>query len=264
MPIYHQPHNSIGNHSYNVFIYNKINYDLHFHKNYEIIYVIEGTAVCSINNKTRTISEGDFAFCLSNEVHAIKSSGEAKIWIGVFSEDFIHEFKKYQKNKEGKDFVFRCPESLMKYLRENLIKRELSDVFVIKSCLYALCSEYLRQIPLVEKEGKQAEIMSDVVEYVEKNYKSTPSLSELAENLGYEYCYFSKIFNRMFSMSFNEYLNTYRFNEACAMLTTTDMPITEVAYESGFKSIRSFNNTFKRLAGLSPSEYRKTRPLAGQ
>ncbi len=264
MPIFHQPHNSMGNHSYNVNIYSKTNYDPHFHKNYEIIYVISGKAVCTINNKTKIIEEGDFAFCLSNEIHSIKGIDENKIWIGVFSEDFIHEFKKYQKGKTGVDFSFKCPESLMNYLKENLIKEELSDVFVIKSCLYALCSEYLRQIPLTEKKDKQAAIMSDVVDYVERNYKRTVSLSSLAEELGYEYCYFSKIFNRMFSMSFNDYLNTYRFNEACAMLTNTDMPITEVSYESGFQSIRSFNNTFKRLAGVSPSEYRKIRPTLKQ
>ena len=58
-------------------------------------------------------------------------------------------------------------------------------------------------------------------------------------------------------MSFNDYVNTYRFNTASEMLITTDASITEIAYESGFQSIRSFNNTFKKLSGLSPSEYRK-------
>lgn len=265
MPIfYHQPHNSIGNHSYNVYIYNEINYDPHFHKNYEIIYVISGKAVCTVNNKTKIIEEGDFAFCLSNEIHSIKGIGESKIWIGVFSEDFIHEFKKYQKGKMGVDFSFRCPESLMSYLSENLIKRELSDVFVIKSCLYALCSEYLKQIPLEESNSKQATLMGDIVEYIEKNYKKTLSLASMAEELGYEYCYFSKVFNRLFAMNFNDYINIYRFNEACVMLTETEMPITNVSYESGFQSIRSFNNTFKRLAGVSPSEYRKMRPTLKQ
>lgn len=257
MPIFHQPDNSIGNHSYNVFIYENIDYDLHFHKNYEIIYVIEGMASCSINNKTGIIREGDFAICLSNEVHSIKSIGESKIWVGVFSGDFINEFDKYQKNKTGEHFAFRCPDELMAYLKEHLIKCELSNAFVIKSCLYALCGEYLKQIPLTEKAGNQTEIMSGVVDYVEKNYKGHPSLSELAKKLGYEYCYFSKLFNRMFSMSFNEYLNVYRFNETCALLTTTDMPITDVAHKSGFNSIRCFNNTFKKLAKVSPSEYRK-------
>ena len=260
MPIFHQPHNSIGNHSYNVYFYDHINYGLHFHKNYEIIYVKKGSAVCSVNNRTKTLGEGDFAFCLSNEVHSIRSIGEANIWIGVFSEDFIHEFKKYQSGKTGSDFTFRCPEGLMNYLNENLIKAELSDVFVIKSCLYALCSEYLRQITLTEKKDKQAAIMSDVIDYVENNYKQHPSLSELSKKLGYDYYYFSRIFNRMFSMSFNEYLNIYRFNAACEMLTTTDIPITDVAHESGFNSIRSFNNTFKRLAGVSPSEYKRISP----
>ena len=260
MPVYHQYHNSLGNHTYNVYIYSSLNYDLHFHKNYEIIYVIEGEVLCTVNNKTKILKDGEFAFCLSNEVHSIKSKDKVKVWIGVFSEDFIHEFKKYQKGKTGVDFSFRCEEGITKYLLDNLIKRELSDVFTIKSCLYAVCSEYLRQIPLLESNGKKAELMSQIVDYVEKNYKKNISLSELAEDLGYEYCYFSRTFNRLFSMTFNDYLNIYRFNEACAMLTKTDMPITEISYESGFQSIRSFNNIFKKLAGVSPSEYKRMKP----
>lgn len=258
MPIFHQPHNSMGNHSYNIYIYDKVNYDLHFHKNYEIVYVINGKAIYSVNGKTKTLEQGEFAFCLSNEIHSVKSVGASKIWIGVFSEDFIHEFAKRQKGKTGGDFSFKCPEVLMQYLRENLIKKELSDIFVIKSCLYALCSEYLKQIPLEETDEKKASIMEAVIEYVEKNYKKPISLATLAEALGYEYCYCSKIFNRLFSMHFNDYINIYRFNEACAMLTETNLSITEILYESGFKSIRSFNNTFKQLSGVSPSQWRSS------
>lgn len=260
MPIFHQPHNSIGNHSYNVYIYESIDYDLHFHKNYELIYVMEGQALCSVSGKCKTLVAGDFAFCLSNELHAIKSVGESKIWIGVFSEDFIHEFKKYQTGKTGADFSFRCEEKLMEYLKNYLLKKELSDVFTIKSCLYAVCSEYLRQITLEESQGTRAELMNRIVDYIEKNYKRPLSLSMLAESLGYEYCYFSKTFNRLFSMNFNDYINIYRFNEACAMLTKTDMSVTDISYESGFQSIRSFNNIFKKLSGVTPRAYRKIMP----
>lgn len=256
MQVFHQSQNSMGNHTYNVYIYDKVNFDLHFHKNYEIVYVISGQAVYSVNGKTKTLEQGDFAFCLSNEIHSVNSIGESKIWIGVFSEDFIHEFTKQQKGRTGADFSFKCPESLMRYLSENLIKTELSDIFLIKSCLYALCSEYLKQIPLEENRGKKASIMGAVVEYVEKNYKKPISLATLAESLGYEYCYFSKIFNRLFSMRFNDYINIYRFNEACAMLRESNLSITEISYESGFQNARSFNNTFKRLSGVSPSQWR--------
>ena len=133
MPAYHQRANSVGNHNYNVFFYRELNYDLHFHKNYEIIHVLQGKAVCSVNGKSTVMTEGDFALCLSNEIHSIRSEGEALVWIGVFSEDFIHEFKKYQKGKTGDSFLFRCSEPLLSYLRENFIKDELSDVFLIKA-----------------------------------------------------------------------------------------------------------------------------------
>ncbi len=255
MYIFHQPNNSIGNHSYNVNVYDDVNFDLHFHKNYEVIYVISGKALCSVNGKTKTIKEGEFALCLSNEIHSIKSLGESKIWIGVFSVDFIKEFARHQNGKSGLDFSFTCSESNQQYLLTNLIKDELSDIFVIKSCLYALCSEYLRQIPL-ESVEKKSSITGAIVEHVEKNYKSPITLASVSQALGYDYYYFSKIFRRLFSMNFNEYLNIYRFNEACALLVDSDLSVTEISYESGFQSVRSFNNTFKRYAGVSPSEWR--------
>ena len=71
MPVFHQPANSVGNHNYNVFLYDSVDYDLHFHKNYEIIYVVSGNAECSVNGKKKMLSEGEFAFCLSNEIHSI-------------------------------------------------------------------------------------------------------------------------------------------------------------------------------------------------
>lgn len=103
--------------------------------------------------------------------------------------------------------------------------------------------------------------MENIVEYIDQNYKSTISLATLAEHLGYEYSYFSKIFYKLFSMHFNDYINIYRFNEACTMLIESEMSITDISHESGFQSTRSFNNTFKKLAGVSPSEYRKLLPL---
>ena len=256
MPVFHQPANSVGNHNYNVFFYDEVDYDLHFHKNYEIIYVDRGRAACSVNGNSVLMTEGDFALCLSNEIHSIKSEGDSRVWIGVFSEDFIHEFKKYQNGKMGDSFLFRCSEPLLSYLKENFIKDELSDVFLIKACLYALCSEYLSQNRLSEPAEKKATLMSDIVEYIEENYKKNITLAEMAESLGYEYCYFSRIFNKLFSMNFTDYINIYRFNAACEMLTESDRAMTDIAFESGFQSIRSFNSIFKSLAGVTPREYR--------
>ena len=44
-----------------MFFYDNVNYDLHFHKNYEIIYVVSGNVACSVNSKTKILSGGEQA-----------------------------------------------------------------------------------------------------------------------------------------------------------------------------------------------------------
>lgn len=257
MRIFHQTHNSQSNYNYNIYIYDQINYAHHFHKNYEIAYVLSGKAIYSVNDKQQILEEGDFSICLSNEIHSVKSLDNSRIWVGVFSEDFVHEFKKRVDGKVGKDFKFRCCESVHRFLLENLIENKPDDVLLIKACLYALCSEYLKSVELVPRDNRRGVLMADIVEYIEANFKKPLTLKEIAAHLGYDYCYFSKAFNSLFSMPFNDYLNTYRTDHAISLLTSSNLTITEIAFESGFQSIRSFNNVFKKQMGLSPAEFRK-------
>lgn len=79
----------------------------------------------------------------------------------------------------------------------------------------------------------------------------------MSERLGYNYYYLSKCFHKIFSMSFTDFLNSYRLDAALSMLTETDKDITDIALESGFQSIRSFNEFFKKNIGTTPAKYRK-------
>ena len=256
MRIFHQTHNSQGNHSYNIFFYDDISYTHHFHKNYEIAYVLSGKALYSVNDKQQILEEGDFSICLSNEIHSVKTLDNSKIWIGVFSEDFVYEFKKRIEGKTGSDFKFRCSDPIRKFLLDNLIMNRPSDILMIKSCLYALCSEYLKSVVLVERDNRRGVLMADIVEYIEANFKKNVTLKDLSAHLGYDYCYLSKAFNSLFSTSFNDYLNTFRTDYAISLLANTNITITEIAFESGFQSIRSFNYVFKKQTGMSPAEFR--------
>ncbi len=258
MKIFHQFHNSQSNYNYNIYTYGNANYAPHFHKNYEIAYVLSGKALYSVNGKQQVLSEGDFAFCLSNEIHSVKNLDHSKLWIGVFSEDFVHEFKKRIGERTGKDFRFRCGESVRRFLLENLITDTPDDIMMIKSCLYALCSEYLKRVELVPKDDRSGSLMLEIAEYIEANFKKPLTLKEIAVYLGYDYCYLSKAFNRFFSTSFSDYLNLFRIDNAISLLTHTSLTVTEIAFESGFQSIRNFNCVFKKHTGLSPIEFRKT------
>jgi AraC-like DNA-binding protein len=57
-------------------------------------------------------------------------------------------------------------------------------------------------------------------------------------------------------INFCSYINILRVNEACSLLQQSDKSIIEIAEESGFSSLRTFNRAFLRHVGISPREYR--------
>jgi AraC-like DNA-binding protein len=57
-----------------------------------------------------------------------------------------------------------------------------------------------------------------------------------------------------------KHLHELRIRHSCALLQSTDMSISEIAYEVGYGSYNAFIRVFKEIRGVSPSEYRKSRP----
>ena len=83
------------------------------------------------------------------------------------------------------------------------------------------------------------------------------TLSDAVERVGMNYSYISRNFKKLVGMSFNDYVNLMRLNQACYLLKNTDRSITDCGYESGFRSIHTFNRNFKERYGISPQQYRK-------
>ncbi len=84
------------------------------------------------------------------------------------------------------------------------------------------------------------------------------TLSRLAESINVNPHHLSQIINSEFGKSFACYINEYRVNAACKLLSADDnRTVLEIASQSGFSSKSSFNTIFKKHTGLTPSEYRK-------
>jgi transcriptional regulator GlxA family with amidase domain len=61
----------------------------------------------------------------------------------------------------------------------------------------------------------------------------------------------------MTGTGFVRYLSIIRISQAADLLTTTDLKITDIAYQCGFSSIRTFNRVFLEVTGYTPTEYSK-------
>ncbi len=84
------------------------------------------------------------------------------------------------------------------------------------------------------------------------------SLEEVAGRLGISAGYFSHIFSEEVGESFSRYMIRQRIEKARKLILTTNLKYYEIAEQCGFSSPVHFNNTFKKLCGMTPNQYRNS------
>lgn len=82
-------------------------------------------------------------------------------------------------------------------------------------------------------------------------------LNKAAKDLSYSAAYLSNKFHTEAGVSFNNYLQNYRIENAKHLINTTNMLISEIASAVGYMDGKYFANVFKRITGMMPSYYKK-------
>ena len=101
------------------------------------------------------------------------------------------------------------------------------------------------------------EAMQEVLAYINHNYTSTIKLESLARQFGVSVSFLSHEFVKYTGRSVYDYVLHRRVLQAKEMINSA-MPLGEVAYQCGFNDYSSFLRAFTKLAGMSPSAYRKS------
>lgn len=257
--IFHQLSNSLNN-NFNANFYKNEIWDSHFHKSFEMVYVITGKLKCCVDGCEYLLESGNFGICLPYDIHSYEPLFETNYWVCVFSEDYVRDFSSLTRGKSG-GFKFECSGIISDFVSETLIYNKNPSRLLIKAALYAVCDEYLKKSELSEKSRKLSGNIAAITDYVEENYTKNIKLSDISRLLGYDYNYVSRYFNSIFKMSFPEFLMLYRLEKALELLEQSNKKILEIALESGFQSVRSFNECFKNRFNMTPQEYKKARSI---
>jgi AraC-like DNA-binding protein len=100
--------------------------------------------------------------------------------------------------------------------------------------------------------------MNDVYQYTMSNYTENISLEQIAAVAFLTPQSFCRYFKKHTSKTYILFLNEVRINEACKRFTNMDFSsISEIAYQSGFNNVVTFNRVFKNIKGISPREFIK-------
>lgn len=259
--------------------FNHFSFLAHWHNDVEIVHVYEGSLRMIVNSKTKILTAGESCICCSGDIHSYDSNdlhctailvffgteilGAQIQWPqdAMFITPFIDEtiLNKYDISS---DFSKRIGDLLIDIYGELEEKREYYQMFV-RSKLLELHGLILRNVPKKLNKASHSKSYSMVnkiqnaLEYINSSYMEDITLSEAAVQAELRISQFSKLFKHMCGMSFVTYLNYVRISKAEQMIINTTEPITEIALECGFNSIRNFNRTFQKLKGTTPSGLRK-------
>jgi transcriptional regulator GlxA family with amidase domain len=99
--------------------------------------------------------------------------------------------------------------------------------------------------------------ISMIHEFLMNNYREDVDLEKLANVVNMAKGSLCRFFKINMGMTVIDYLNQIKVDFACKLLMDADLSIMEVAFDSGFNNISHFNKQFRKIMGLSPSEYRK-------
>lgn len=100
-------------------------------------------------------------------------------------------------------------------------------------------------------------VIEKAVEHINTNLASDLSLENLSESFNYTPIYFHKLFKASTGKTLREYVEEQRLRKAIELMLSTEMTLTQIAYECGFSSQSYFNYAFKKKMGHSPREYVK-------
>jgi len=97
---------------------------------------------------------------------------------------------------------------------------------------------------------------------MDARYREPLDVPALARAARLSPAHFSREFRRAFGESPHRYLLTRRMERAAALLRSTDRSVADVCFLVGLTSVGSFTTTFRRVYGMSPTEYRAAFPPA--
>ena len=99
-------------------------------------------------------------------------------------------------------------------------------------------------------------VAGNIQAFIEHNYMDDISLQTVAEAMNYSDAYFCKIFKQCFDKNFIVYLSEYRVARAKELLGDVLINVKDVSQKVGYRDSNYFAKVFKRIAGVTPTEYR--------
>lgn len=257
-------------------------YPTHWHVGIEILMPVTENYGVIVEQKKYVLEKGDILIVNSGVPHALEAPPTGERIILQFDPALLYSLKEMETllllfpsvfyvTKENEPELYPLIRAKMEeIIREYDGQQSFAWALVYASLIemFAGIGRMIRERSIEaemrdmrrskhDRQWEYQEVAMKACNYINQHFKEKLTLEETAKIVGFSKYHFTRVFKKYMNMTFYEYLNKKRVKCAEGLLYNTEMSITDVAMNSGFSSMSSFDRTFKALNRCSPSEFRE-------
>lgn len=235
-------------------------------KEYQLVYITSGTGVFEATHVPQRPVYGGTCFLLFPSMwHRYKpneNSGWTEYWIG-FKGYFPDNFMKQGFFKEHQPVIELGADEEVLLLFHKLFATAQEAQLGYPQILSAVLLEIISRVYAHAYYGEQQHNDPDRSLVLKAKFlmreaiEESANIEDIVRELPVSYSKFRKLFKHVTGESPNQYYLNLRLKKALHLLDATQLPVNEIAYQTGFESVFYFSRLFKKKYAVSPKAYRE-------
>lgn len=244
----------------------------HSHEHWEILLVVEGEIVHTINKHEYVMPAGSVCIIRPKDSHKISRKSKKTnfqyinfLMTEELAQNMLFEFDSayYEKLKSDTSILsFNITNQTLNHLISKCLKIQNADnKFIndskiqLKIILHTLFGIFIENRIL--NYDIYPNWLTNLLFYINSKDSFTESIEQLAKITPYTYSHMAHLFKKHMGMTIIEYRNNIKIDHAKHLLLYSDETMLNISETLGFSSVSHFNHIFKRKEGITPSEFRQ-------
>lgn len=258
----------------------------HWHYEFQLTYVVRGTISVFFNQQTIELHEGQGIYINPEVLHMIRDRYDSdamfisldvspKLLTSFPNSVFERSYVKPVFCSSAADAVILDPgvfwqkkilDEVMS-IEQDYKSRSFGWELAVSSSLYAIWKELVCHLheSLAEHDAPAADgarmrrnqRIKEILSYIREHFTEKITLDEIAKRLHLSTNECCRFFKKNMNCTLFEYITEYRLSKSMELLEHTDLPVSQIAYESGFGSSSYFIEKFRKNVGMTPAAFRK-------
>ena len=252
----------------------------HSHNYLELVYIVQGEAIHTINGMQTTVREGDFFIIDYNTEHGYIVENETNLFLinclfvptlidvtlkscrsfeTLLNNRLIH-FNNSILRTNPANYIFHDEDgtilSLFNTMLQEYAQKQHGYIELIRCKLIELLILTMRKITDEEAVLCSDATISKITSLIEQRYAEDITLTMFSAQFNYSLPHLSQKFKKETGVSFREFLQKTRIEKSCNLLLNTNDSISAIAEQVGYSDMKTFHSVFKKILATTPNTFR--------